>query len=438
MSSSPATIPVGYKQTIIGLFPEEWNLTSISDITTKVGSGVTPRGGSQRYKDSGRAFVRSQNVGWGRLILQDLVFIDEETHQEFPSTELIEQDLLLNITGASIGRVSMIDNRISGGNVNQHVCIIRTITSCSDAAYIKYILLSPIGQNQIDSFQAGGNREGLNFPQIRSILLPLPPTKAEQEIIANILSDADDLIESLEQLIAKKRYIKQGTMQELLTGKTRLPGFSGEWKSEKLKNIGMTFGGLTGKSKDDFGHGIARYITFMNIMTNVVIDCNALESVSVTKGETQNAVSLGDLFFNGSSETPEEVGMCSYLDEELHDVYLNSFCFGFRPNRNSKNDSQYLAYFFRSQEGRKLMASLAQGSTRYNISKTALLSVDFLIPELSEQQAIAEVLSDMDAEITALEQRLEKTKAIKQGMMQQLLTGRIRLVEPSTPVEASA
>ena len=200
----------------------------------------------------------------------------------------------------------------------------------------------------------------------------------------------------------------------------------------------MTFGGLTGKSKDDFGHGYAKYITFMNIMTNVIIDCQTLESVSISQGEKQNTVSLGDLFFNGSSETSEEVGMCSYLDKELHQVYLNSFCFGFRPNRNSKNDGRYLAYFFRSEEGRKLIKSLAQGSTRYNLSKTALLKVEFLIPNLSEQEAIAEVLSDMDAEIAALEERLEKAKAIKQGMMQQLLTGKIRLVEPQTSQEVSA
>jgi len=102
---------------------------------------------------------------------------------------------------------------------------------------------------------------------LRNFPIPLPPTKAEQQVIADALSDADALIESLEQLVAKKRRVKQGAMQNLLTGKTRLPGLSGEWEVKSLGDLGSTFGGLTGKTKADFGEGDARYITFMNIMT---------------------------------------------------------------------------------------------------------------------------------------------------------------------------
>lgn len=135
----------------------------------------------------------------------------------------------------------------------------------------------------------------------------------------------------------------------------------------------------------------------------------------------------GDLFFNGSSETPEEVGMCAVLLEDVQDVYLNSFCFGFRFFSGAELDGLYLAYYFRSKEGRAPMKSLAQGATRYNLSKTVLLKVAFPIPRYPEQTAIATIVSDMDAEITALEARLAKARLIKQGMMQEL-TGRIRLV----------
>jgi type I restriction enzyme S subunit len=224
----------------------------------------------------------------------------------------------------------------------------------------------------------------------------------------------------------------------LLTGRKRLPGFTREWTITRLVQLGSTFGGLTGKAKHDFGHGDARYITFMNIMTNVVIDCDAFEAVDVEPTESQNQVAKGDLFFNGSSETPGEVGMCAVLTHEVQYLFLNSFCFGFRFREGAQADGLYLAYFFRSGEGRELLKSLAQGAIRYNLSKTSLLKLAFRLPPLSEQNAIATIIADMDAEIAALEAKLAKARQIKQGMMQELLTGRIRFVEPAQAGEAWA
>ena len=267
----------------------------------------------------------------------------------------------------------------------------------------------------------------INRNELAEYRVSLPPLH-EQTNIAEALRDTDALIESLEQLLTKKRQIKKGAMQELLTGKKRLSGFSEEWGAKRLGEFGSTFGGLTGKNKNDFGRGTSRYITFMNIMANVVIDCGIFELVDVHSTESQNQAAKGDVFFNGSSETPEEVGMCAILTQDVQCVYLNSFCFGFRFHDTAAVDGLYIALYFRSQEGRKLLKSLAQGATRYNLSKTALLSVTFPCPPQPEQAAIATVLSDMDAEITALEAKLSKTHLIKQGMMQELLTGRIRLL----------
>jgi len=160
-----------------------------------------------------------------------------------------------------------------------------------------------------------------------------------------------------------------------------------------------------------------------------LIDCGAFDSVRVFAAESQNRVAKGDLFFNGSSETPEEVGMCALLAEDAEDVYLNSFCFGFRMRDAAKADGLYLAYYFRSGQGRELLKSLAQGATRYNLSKTAILRVAFPLPTTSEQVAIAAVLSEMDTELAALEVKLTKARQIKQGMMQELLTGRTRLID---------
>jgi type I restriction enzyme S subunit len=145
-------------------------------------------------------------------------------------------------------------------------------------------------------------------------------------------------------------------------------------------------------------------------------------------GEVQNVVLQGDLLFNGSSETPEEVAMCSFMAEDVPGLFLNSFCFGFRPGDHQQTDGRFLAYYLRANPGRELMKSLAQGSTRYNLSKSALREAAIQLPRKDEQTAIASVLSDMDAELDALGARRDKTRALKQGMMQELLTGRTRLV----------
>ncbi|GAB1410944.1 restriction endonuclease subunit S [Desulfovibrionales bacterium] len=193
----------------------EWAECELGSLTTKVGSGITPTGGDKNYKTDGRPFVRSQNIGCGQLILDDVAFIDEETHKSFDSTELKVSDVLLNITGASIGRSAVADSRIAGGNVNQHVCIIRVKHNELIPTLLNQFLISERGQKQIDSFQAGGNRQGLNFAQIRSFEIPLPPTMKEQCRIADCLSSLDDLITAQTQKIETLKTHKKGLMQQL-------------------------------------------------------------------------------------------------------------------------------------------------------------------------------------------------------------------------------
>ena len=267
----------------------------------------------------------------------------------------------------------------------------------------------------------------INNKHIKPLAFPLPEIH-EQRAIALALSDVDALIAGLEKLIAKKRDLKQAAMQQLLTGQTRLPRFSGEWVCRPLGSLGTIYGGLAGKSKTDFGHGYASYVPFVNVMANIRIDCGALEPVNVSSAENQNRVLFGDLLFNGSSETPEEVALCALMTQTVEDLYLNSFCFGFRFNKGVEASGLFLTYLMRSQIGRELMKSLAQGSTRYNLSKSALLQAILVLPSLEEQTAIATVLSDMDANLLCLEARLAKTRELKLGMMKELLTGRTRLV----------
>lgn len=201
-------------------FPEfredgEWSSGELGKITIKVGSGITPKGGEKTYQEEGRPFVRSQNIGWGVLILEDVAHIDDETHSTFSATEIEKGDVLLNISGASIGRSAVASECIVGGNVNQHVCIIRTKSKELNSFYLNQFLLSNVGQSQIDSFQAGGNRQGLNFGQIRTFDIPLPPNFKEQQKIASCLSSLDDLITGQTQKLEALKSHKKGLMQQL-------------------------------------------------------------------------------------------------------------------------------------------------------------------------------------------------------------------------------
>lgn len=200
-----------------------------------------------------------------------------------------------------------------------------------------------------------------------------------------------------------------------------------DWQLTWLGAHGETYGGLTGKTKKDFGTGEAQYVTFMNVISNVVIDCDVFDRVHITPAESQNRVRKNDLLFNGSSETPEEVAFCAVHLGDFSELYLNSFCFGYRLRDQLKIDPLFLAYLFRSRTGRELVKALAQGSTRYNISKRALLGAPLALPPAPEQRAIAAALSDADEMLAALDQLIAKKRDLKQAAMQQLVTGETRL-----------
>jgi type I restriction enzyme, S subunit len=204
-------------------FPEfqgEWEKCKLGELTTKVGSGSTPKGGNAVYTSVGHCFVRSQNVGMGYLILDDIAHIDDDIHQKHKATELSEDDVLLNITGASIGRTAIATKEIEGGNVNQHVCIIRANSKVSPKFLCNYIQTKKI-QNYIRSLQTGGSREGLNFDQIRSFPISLPSI-AEQNKIAQLLDKLNERIATQNKIIDKLQSLIKGIAQhcirELING----------------------------------------------------------------------------------------------------------------------------------------------------------------------------------------------------------------------------
>jgi type I restriction enzyme, S subunit len=400
--------------------PTGWNTIRLGDVTVKVGSGLTPQGGSKVYQAEGHPFVRSQNVGWGTMLLDDLAFIDEETHRSFADTEIQQGDVLLNITGASIGRSTVADSYVVGGNVNQHVCIIRAELSTLNPQFLCSFLLSDGGQQQIESFQAGGNRQGLNFGQIRSFVIPLP-SLPEQRAIAEVLSDVDALIAALDTLIAKKRAIKQGAMQALLTGKTRLPGFSGEWHEVSLKDIAdIDVESLSSNTDREYSFN---YISLEDVDRGILRGSTKMLFADAPS-RARRIVRQNDILV---STVRPNLKSHLYVTDAVSDTVCST---GFSVVRCKLDIAEPAFVFYQlfSDQTDQQIQALLVGSNYPAINSGDVRKLLLGLPPLPEQRAIAAVLSDMDAEIDALVRRRDKTKALKQGMMQELLTGRTRLI----------
>lgn len=424
----------GYKQTEIGVLPESWDTITFEDCFSILPNNTLSR--AELNYNGGEV----RNIHYGDILVkfpavldcsaEGLPYINKENVAKASKGFLRDGDLVMADTAEDV-IVGKSTEVIGIGN-SKVVSGLHTIPCRPKDAemfapkWLGYFINHCTYHDQLIPYITGIKVSSVSKSAISSTVIAVPP-KPEQKAIAEALSDIDTLIVNLEKLIAKKKAIKQGAMQELLSGSRRLEGFSAAWKRHRIGDLGNFYSGLSGKSKADFGCGSARYITFMNVLANTIIDLRKLESVKVMECESQNAVEKGDLFFNTSSETPEEVGMCAVLTEHVENTYLNSFCFGFRI-KNSELYPLFLSYFFNSQEGRKIMSVLAQGATRYNLSKSYFSDIIITVPEKDEQIAIASILHDMEDEIERLHTKLAKYQHIKTGMMSELLTGRIRLV----------
>lgn len=196
----------------------------------------------------------------------------------------------------------------------------------------------------------------------------------------------------------------------------RFSGFDDEWEQRKLGEVGFTYTGLAGKTKEDFGHGSGRFVTYMNVFTNPVSDAAAVEPIEID--HTQNEVRFGDVFFTTSSETPEEVGMSSIWLENSENTYLNSFCFGFRPTE--RFDPYYLAYMLRSEDVRKKITFLAQGISRYNISKSKMMDIEIPVPKEGEQRLLGAFFRHLDHLIAHHQSKYDKLINIKKSMLEKM------------------
>ncbi|HHT7392630.1 TPA: restriction endonuclease subunit S [Klebsiella oxytoca] len=244
----------------------------------------------------------------------------------------------------------------------------------------------------------------------------------EQTQIGSYFQKLDSLINQHQQKHDKLSKFKKSMLEKMFPkqGKTmpeiRFKGFSGAWKEKALGEIGDTYTGLSGKTKDDFGHGQGRFVTYLNVFSNAISNENLLEPIEFDTN--QNEVKKGDVFFTTSSETPEEVGMSSVWMSEIKNVYLNSFCFGYRPKQ--KLDNYYLAYLLRSNSFRDKIVFLAQGISRYNISKTKVMDIKISIPEYSEQEKIGNYFQKLEMLINHHQQQITKLNNIKQACLSKM------------------
>ncbi len=410
-------VKAGYKQTEVGVIPEDWQIEPILGCCDY----ADYRGKTPPKTASGTFLVTARNVRKG--------FIDYDESQEYVPTALYEQimqrgkpcigDVVIT-TEAPLGNVAQVDREDVA--LAQRIIKYRPKNSSLSADYLKHYLLSDRFQQILNDHSSGSTAKGIKGSVLHQLPVVIPPPP-EQRAIAEALRDADALIKSLEQLLAKKRQLKQGAMQELLTGKRRLPGFSGEWEVKRLGELAdIRSGGTPSTTQAQFWNGFVPWCT--------PTDVTGLNGFKYLRDTSRKISHLG-LKSSSAEMIPASsvlmtsratIGECAINQVP---VTTNQGFKNFVPSENA--DVEFLYYLLTTQ--RQGFISLCGGSTFLEIGKTQLTAYEVRVPTTkTEQIAIAAVLSDMDAEIAALEERLAKARALKQGMMQELLTGRIRLV----------
>jgi type I restriction enzyme S subunit len=405
-------LKTGYKRTEAGIVPADWLDCTVGDL-------IKFEGGSQPDKSH---FKQSWIPGYTRLIqLRDY---KSNKYETYVPSKLVrrfceESDIMIGRYGPPVFQI------LKGISGAYNVALIKaTPASQINKEYAYYFLKQDSLFTFIDKLsQRSSGQTGVDLKELRAYPLSLPPTQAEQEAIAEALSDADALIESLDQLITKKRQIKQGAMQDLLTGKRRLPGFSEEWEAKRLAELAdIRSGGTPSTTQPQFWDG--------EVMWCTPTDITALNGFKYLRN-TSRTISAEGLKASSAEIIPtHSIVMTSRAT--IGECAINTV--PMTTNQGFKNfvpfdnvDTEFLYYLLTTQ--RAGFIGLCSGSTFLEIGKTQLSGYQVQVPKTKlEQTAIATVLSDMDTELAALETRLAKARQIKQGMMQELLTGRIRLL----------
>jgi type I restriction enzyme S subunit len=387
----------GYKQTEVGVIPEEWESCDISDLCQlQRGFDIT-----EATRKTGDIPVYSSS---------GLSYFHNEAKLQPPAV----------ITGRKgmLGRVFFVEVPCWPHDTTLWVKDFKR----NDPRYVSMFL----GQFRLERFDAATSVPTLNRNNVVGVPISLPPLP-EQRAIAAALSDVDGLLGALDQLIAKKRDLKQAAMQQLLTGQTRLPGFKGEWEYSTLKQVAEIAPGIN-KPVSEMGRGTL-YVTVQDVYNGTSIRTERLGRIQVSPMEIETrSLEPGDIVFGKSSVKREGIGYPSMFLGCGEPVVFSGFTYRARARRDIA-DATFLFYSLRTNNTRRWLIDNSQASALTNINQRIADAIPVTLPPtVREQTAIAAVLSEMDTELAALEQRQEKTRALKQGMMQELLTGRTRLV----------
>ena len=401
-----------YKQTEVGLIPEDWDVHCLGNLTEParpISYGIVQTGPDV---PNGVRCLRVLDLDDGRINKANLITTTKEISAAYKRTILKAGDLVMPLRG-KVGEVGLIDADLAGSNLTRGLALI-AIRSDWSAQFCRQIVASPTSRGRLERAMNGSALQELPIATLRAFRIPVPPTKAEQEAIAEALSDADALIESLEQLLAKKRHLKQGAMQELLTGKRRLPGFSGEWEAADFGDIAVirnakvsassTAAGTQCVELESIGQGTGRL----------------LGSVAAQGPSSKYSFKKGDVLFGRLRAYLRKYWLATF------DGICSTEIWPLIP-RDDRLLVGFLHLLVHTSEFVDA-AGVSYGTHMPRSDWSVLRKFPVQLPSRPEQIAIAAILADMDTELAALESKLTKARQIKQGMMQELLTGRIRLV----------
>ena len=389
-------IPAGYKLTEVGVIPGDWDVVALGDLgLCLIGLNYKP----SNVKQHGTLVLRSSNVQDGVIALDDCVYVDAEIPERI---RVQDGDILICVRNGSralIGKCTVLDQRVVGQTFGAFMSVFRT----SDSAFIFQQFNSNLIKRQINE-NIGATINQITNANLNAFLVPLPRDQGDRNAIATALSDVDALLARLDALIAKKRDLKQATMQQLLTGQTRLPGFSSAWEMKQFSEIcHMKSGeGITSADIDDHSK----------------FPCYGGNGL---RGYTARYTHAGSYALIG-----RQGALCGNVQSVNGEFFASEHAIVVTPL--NETDIHWLAAILK----RMNLNQYSESSAQPGLSVSRLLAFSLDVPPFEEQTAIATILSDMDAELAALQIRRDKTHALKQGMMQALLTGRIRLV-PTTP-----
>ena len=418
-------VPAGYKKVLDGIVPCDYKETTFGELFDFYGGLGIPRDGLSdegipylHYGDMHRnTFTRVSYNQYSELPKYDTKLNGNENYL-LNDGDVVFLDASEDLEGTS--RCVMVENPENKPFISGlHTFIAKSKSKELVNNYKQFITMPQYVKKQFVQLSSGFKVYGMNRNSIKGILFAHPKGETEQSKIVEVLKEWDEAVSLQEKLIQKLDVQKRALMQKLLAPKD-------DWEKAKLADLCTTYGGLSGKTKDDFGKG-KPYIPYMNIFSNCIIDTECFEYVIVKNDESQNKVKYGDILFTTSSETPDEVGMSSVLLAHVKDLYLNSFCFGMRLVDFNKLLPVFAAYYFRGNYFRNILNTLAQGATRFNLSKNTLLKCNIFLPTLPQQAYVAEILSAADLEIGLQKQKLTMLKQQKKSILQLLLNGIVRV-----------